>query len=705
MNLKPFRFAASALGDYVADMAAPESRVFGGRILYLASDPRLLEAQLDGETLAEPPELLSAISTDEIAPGWVCFHYDEVLGRHTMRGLRGSRIGEGAIQDGGFEVLVAGESMGCGSSREQAPFSQLAAGIRLVIAHSFEKIYRQNCQNIGLLTSTDFGLLPRIARGEAICLDEFTCGLDPISCAIVRAGGLFAYNKQRMSFGQPAPLHVDTNESAAAPSGNAAPPDNAALPGNAAASSAESGRAEFQATGGKTRPMTLVEKIIASHAVVDPVRGVVGMASVAPGDALFVKTDVRFSHEYVTPMAAALFEDALGKEARVRDPESVYLFSDHLTHLHESISPEKKALGLLDQARGLARIQTEFSKKNGLRLYGELDEGGAEAICHNAIVEDLALPGQLVTGTDSHSCMAGVLGAFAFGIGSTDMANAWFTGDVRLTVPETLRFELRGRLREGVAAKDVMLYILSKPFFRTSQGIGKVLEFGGTGLQSLSIDERATLTNMAVEAGGFTGIIEADARVFDYLRSRRSKPVPERPLKSDPDAEYLDSFSIDLEAISPMVATPGDPRNGVPLASLDPVPIEIAYGGSCTGGKMADMDMYAAVFRAALAQGKAIPKQVQCFIQYGSQAIRHYAVKAGHEAVFLEVGARVIQPSCGACINAGPGASKNPNQRTVSAQNRNFPGRSGPGQVYLASPYTVAASAIAGHLTPATVTR
>jgi 3-isopropylmalate/(R)-2-methylmalate dehydratase large subunit len=327
---------------------------------------------------------------------------------------------------------------------------------------------------------------------------------------------------------------------------------------------------------------------------------------------------------------------------------------------------------------------------------------GSEAICHNKVVEEIALPGQLVAGTDSHTCMAGALGCFAFGVGSTDMANAWFTKDVRVTVPETARFVLRGKLRDGVCAKDVMLHILSQPFFKTSAGIGKVLEFAGDGVRGMALDERATLTNMAVEAGGFTGIIEADEVVVDYLvkqRGLRADEVRARIVKADAGAAYLATFDIDLGAIAPMVALPGDPRNGIPLAALrekGAVRIDIAYGGSCTGGKKADMDMYADVLARAVKSGKRVAEGVHLYIQFGSQDIRRYAEERGYMDVFAKAGAELVDPSCGACIKAGPGVSDSPDQVTVSSQNRNFPGRSGPGKVYLASPLVVAASAIAG---------
>jgi len=310
-----------------------------------------------------------------------------------------------------------------------------------------------------------------------------------------------------------------------------------------------------------------------------------------------------------------------------------------------------------------------------------------------------------VMGTDSHTCMAGALGCFAFGVGSTDMANAWLTRDVRVTVPQSARFNLHGKLRPGVCAKDVMLHLLSQPFFKSSDGIGKVLEFAGDGLAHLPLDERATLTNMAVEAGGFTGIIEADEVVVDYLvkqRGANADDVRRRFVKADPGAEYCATFEVDLGQIVPMVATPGDPRNGVPLTELNQlgpgVKIDIAYGGSCTGGKKADMDMYAQVLGDAVRKGKRVAAGVHFYLQFGSQDIRRYAEEKGYLKVFEQAGAELVDPSCGACIKAGPGSSDSPDQVTVSAQNRNFPGRSGPGKVYLASPLVVAASAIAGRI-------
>ncbi len=651
----------------------PDRICFKGRILFLTEDTSLIrqqleaqgdereqiEAQLAARLANDDLPLMSNISTDEITPGWVCFYYDETLGQYVYVGMRDGAVKKDEVKQGGFAVVVSGLSKGCGSSRETAPYAEKWAGIQLVIAKSIEKIYGQNSQNIGLLTSDDFGLVQRIRNGEEISLSEFTDGLDPIAQAIVEHGGLFNYNKARLA-GRVSPPPLQT----------------------------------------KARPMTIVEKIIARHAFVTA--GKIGVEAVKPGDALFAVADVRFSHEYVTPMAESLLKQALGPDARVTEPESVFAFRDHLTFLGRVMSQKHRDMGLLERAEGLATTQEDFTTRQGIRLYGENPDGGSEAICHNAVVEDLALPGQIVIGTDSHTCMAGVLGCFAFGVGSTDMANAWYAKDIRIRVPETVRYVLKGRKRADVAAKDVMLYILASEYMKTSKGIAKVLEFAGEDLKNWPMDERATLTNMSVEAGGTTGIIEPDEVTLDYIVKMRDldrDEVRRGFTFSDPEAEYAAVFEINLDEIRPMVATPGDPRNGIPIDQLQQeVRIDAAYGGSCTGGKMADMDMYAEVLQNALDQGKRVAPGVHLYLQFGSQKIKQYARDRGYIEIFERAGAELIDPSCGACINAGPGASPSAETVTVSAQNRNFPGRSGPGKLYLASPYVVAASAIAGKI-------
>ncbi|WP_243322198.1 aconitase family protein [Geothrix sp. SG200] len=643
----------------------PDSIFFDGRILFLTEDPEPIHRQLAGDDL-DPSAigpLRDQISTDEITPAFICYHYDEKLGDFPYLGLKcGDRfpVKEGAVKAGGFAVSVAGKRRGKGSSREASPYAEWCAGLRLVIAESFERIYRQNCQNLGLLTSTDFGLIARLRRGEGIPLAEFTEGLDPVTAEIVRRGGLFAYNAARLA-------------------GEVAPP----LPAH------------------KPRPMTYAEKLLARHTVVDAAAGQVGLRVVKPGDGLFVQADWRFSHEYVTPMAASFLEKALGPDVQLRDPSSILAFRDHLTFLRHSMKAEHRAMGLLAVAEGLKPAQEAFCAKHGIRLHGELPDGsGSEGICHAIMAERYALPGQVVVGTDSHTPHAGALGCLAFGVGTTDIACAWVTGDARVTVPPTLRVRLNGRLRPGVSAKDLVLHLLAQPLIREGGAIGHVVEYQGEALRDLDTDERATLTNMAAEIGGFTGLIAPDAETVRFVKERRGAEITLEPwMRGDEDAEYAKTLDVDCAALGPMLARPGDPGNGLALSGLgETVPIHIAYLGSCTGGKREDLRRAYEVVRAAAAEGRRIPEGVRFFVQCGSEDVRRHAEAQGWIAAFEAVGAVVLGSSCGACINAGPGVSTRPDEVTISAINRNFPGRSGPGQMWLASPATVAASALAGRI-------
>ncbi len=288
----------------------------------------------------------------------------------------------------------------------------------------------------------------------------------------------------------------------------------------------------------------------------------------------------------------------------------------------------------------------------------------------------------------------------AFGVGTTDMANAFVTGAVRLTLPASLRVELDGALPAGVTAKDIVLHLLAQPEIRAGAGVGKVFEFAGQAIAALSIDERATLTNMTAELGGLTGIVAPDAETGRFLRERRGVDAGIASwMRSDPGAVYAATLRVDCAALSPLVAAPGDPGNGVPLSSLTARPrIDIAYGGSCTAGKREDFDYYHQVLAWAVARGMRLPDGVTLYLQYGTTAVRDYCVARGYDKTFAAVGARILQPSCGACANCGPGSSTDASQVTISAINRNFPGRSGPGSVWLASPPTVMASALAGEL-------
>ncbi|MGZ5228336.1 MAG: aconitase family protein, partial [Burkholderiales bacterium] len=540
----------------------------------------LIKRQLAGEDLpwdaknpANNPKLRDDISTDEITPAHYCFYFDETLGEIPYLGLKcGSvtPIARGDVKRGGFVCAVSGKRRGKGSSREQSPYAEMCAGIQVVIAENIERIYKQNCQNLGLLTSTNFSLIDRIRGGAEIALSEFTAGEDEITRHVIEYGGLFPFNVARMLGMVFLPPIKDAGEGARA-----------------------------------TRAMTLAEKIFARHMINE--KGEVGVTSVKPGDTGFARADLRFSHEYVTPMASIFFERYVGKDAKVNDPSTIIFFRDHLTFLDEVISEEKKKLGLLDLATQLKLKQQDFAKKQGIRLHGELiDRKGSEGICHSIVLESYALPGQLNIGSDSHTPHVGAIGCVAFGIGTTDVFNSWITKDVRVKIPESVRIVIRGRKHPNVTAKDFILKILSLDYVRSGKALAKVMEYAGEAIEALSVDERATMTNMAAEIGGFTGIVAPDRKAVDFLVERRAMERKKAEamiegLYSDPGAQYAHVIELDAADITPMVATPGDPGNGKFVRELNtPVPVEIAYGGTCTAGKNEDMDMYAAVLADAL---------------------------------------------------------------------------------------------------------
>jgi len=454
--------------------------------------------------------------------------------------------------------------------------------------------------------------------------------------------------------------------------------------------------------------MTIAEKIFARHLITDASKGEAGVRWVQPGDAGFFRTDIRFSHEYVTPMASIFFEEKVGKDAKVVDADSVLFFRDHLTFLSKVMSQERIEEGLLDVANELEVKQREFSLKQGVKLYGEQmgQRLGSQAICHSKILEQYAEPGMLIIGTDSHTPHAGAIGAVAFGVGTTAIFNSWITKDVRASVPQSFKVVISGKPAANVTAKDYMLEILRHPYIRDGHAIGQIIEYAGPAVEALSVDERATMTNMAAEVGAFTGIIAADEKSVDFMVRERDMER-ERALtltegmQSDPGAEYVKVIEIDASTVRPMAALPNDPGNGVHIDELgdEPIRIDIAYAGSCTAGKKEDMDMYAAVFAEADEQGLTTHPDVDVFIQCGSTEVREYCREKGYLDLFERMGAEFIEPGCGACIAAGPGVTSSPDQVSISSQNRNFPGRSGPGQLYLGSPYSVAASAIAGHVT------
>jgi 3-isopropylmalate/(R)-2-methylmalate dehydratase large subunit len=571
---------------------------------------------------------------------------------------------------------VAGARYGKGSSREHSPMAEKLAGVQLVIAQSFERIYRQNADNIGLLTATDFGLIARIARGEAIALEEIVVGRDTLTAAIVRSGGLLAYGQTLPTPKRPS---IATNNIAA--------------------------YAIFNwATG--LKGLNLFEKIISRNVLGTGATATPPAAVLTAGDGLFIRADWRFIHEYYTGMAAHMLHQRFGTPLQLHDAQSIIAFEDHTNYVAQS--PAHLTAGLVPNMHAMCNAHRSFAADNQLTSYralteaeAALDDGSNVAgISHAMMNEHYALPGQVIVGTDSHTPHSGALGCVAFGVGTTEMANAFMTGAVRLTMPECLKIDLQGHLPAGITAKDIALHLLALPAIRAGVGVGKVFEFTGSGITQLKTDERSTLTNMTAELGGLTGIVAPDAETLRFLKERRSVDFTiEDWMHSDAHAMYADTIVVDCAQLAPMLAAPGDPGNGIALSALGKsVKIDIAYGGSCTAGKREDFDHYHAVLHWAAQRGLRVPEHLTLYLQFGTTAVRDYCIAQGYMEAFRQVGAKILQPSCGACANCGPGSSTDANQVTISAINRNFPGRSGPGQVWLASPPTVVASAIAGQI-------
>lgn len=654
------------------------------QVLYLSHNPALIVRQLAGERLnrEQAGPLRDDVSTDEITPVHILSHYDDTLGDFAHTGLRCAEqnpIARKALRESGFQVLVAGRRYGKGSSREHSPTAEKLAGVQLVIAESFERIYRQNADNIGLFTSTDFGLLDRIERGESIRLADLLQGREDLAASILGAGGLLRWGQRFLN--------------------QADVPPRAPVPVWSSQVQRSGGDGPAQASA---QALTLFEKILTRHRLPAPHTPSQPQA----GDGLFVRADWRFIHEYYTGMADTLLRGALGEHFKLQRPEHIVVFEDHTSYVDES--PAHVRGGLITNMHAMSQAQRDFAARHGLRMHRTLtdaevlqDDGSNVAgISHAMVAEHYALPGQVVVGTDSHTPHSGALGCVAFGVGTTDMANAFVTGAVRVTLPESVRVELQGQLPPGVTAKDLMLHLLATPYIRSGSGVGKVFEFSGNGMAHLSTDERATLTNMCAELGGLAGIVTPDAETVRFLKERRSVDFQlEDWMHSDDDALYAHRITVALDSLSPMVARPGDPGQGLALSDLhERVHIGIAYGGSCTAGKREDFDHYHAVLAWGLAHGLKVPEGVQVFLQYGTTAVRDYCIAQGYDKTFAALGVRILQPSCGACANCGPGSSTDAAQVTVSAINRNFPGRSGPGQVWLGSPPTVMASALAGEL-------
>jgi 3-isopropylmalate/(R)-2-methylmalate dehydratase large subunit len=448
--------------------------------------------------------------------------------------------------------------------------------------------------------------------------------------------------------------------------------------------------------------MTIVEKMIAGKLLSR--NG--APRYVKPGDAVLAQVDGGYSHEFTTAQVHEFLKLEYGNDYDLPDPSKYAVFEDHL--LYATDLP--KYGRFTEKIQTLRDMQKMFQKRTGVRDYSA-EDGISPGICHQVAREEFIDVGDFIQATDSHTCMGGASNALAYGVGSTEYANLVHNQFAFVNVPESIRFELIGELDSGCTAKDVILHILWR-YATNSETLDRSMEFGGPGLASLSMDERATLCNMATECSAKTGICEPDDLTIEWLLARRDDLNEEgmraRFVLPDEGAVYGGGVhTIDLTEIRPMVAHPGDPDKGIPsdptngayIDEIGEIAIDIAYAGSCTAGKDDDFSYYARVTEAALDAGLSIPSDVDCYIQFGSKTVKDLSAKMGWTVLFERAGVKLIDPGCGACIGAGPGISDDPNQITISAINRNYQGRSGPGRLYLASPLTVMTSAFTGRIT------
>jgi 3-isopropylmalate/(R)-2-methylmalate dehydratase large subunit len=447
--------------------------------------------------------------------------------------------------------------------------------------------------------------------------------------------------------------------------------------------------------------MTMTEKILAKHAQ---------KAAVQPGENIWVDVDVLMTHDVCGPGTIGVFHEKFGQDAKVWNPDKVVIIPDHYIFTKEKICHRN------------IQILRDFVKQQGLKYYYDpefvtMDEGmpnpykdptktNYKGVCHKALPEEGHVrPGEILLGTDSHTCTAGAFGQFATGIGNTD---AWFflgTGKLWLKVPPTMKFTFRGEIPAYLTAKDLILAVIGE--IGVDGATYRSMYFAGDGINSLTLEDRMTLTNMAIEAGGKNGVCDVDEKTLQYVRARSNVPNWE-VFKDDAGAQYLSEHEWDLSTMEPMVAKPHSPDNKDTAHNCRDVKVDRAYIGSCTGGKITDM-----IFAANLLKGNTV--KIKTFVVPGSTEVHadmkrlnlRGAAREGNEKsiedVLVDAGCLIGASGCSACLG-GPADTFGRLQGTevcISTTNRNFPGRMGSknAAVYLASPLTVAASALTGHVT------
>ncbi|MCD6470880.1 3-isopropylmalate dehydratase large subunit [Candidatus Bathyarchaeota archaeon] len=412
--------------------------------------------------------------------------------------------------------------------------------------------------------------------------------------------------------------------------------------------------------------MNICEKILAAAS---------GKDIVKPGDIVEAKVDMAMVNEITGPLAIQTFKK-IGLE-KVWDNQRIVLVLDHQVPADSIKSAE------------LHKIMRKFAREQNIPFLYDVGDGG---ICHQVMVESGHVrPGALIVGADSHTCTYGALGAFATGIGSTEMAAVFATGEIWLKVPSAIKINVFGKFRDFVTPKDLILNIIGR--IRADGAIYKAIEFAGPTIRDMSISGRLTLCNMTVEMGAKTGIIEPDEKTIEYVKKRTDKPF--KLFRSDPDAEYERTMEFNVDHLEPMVACPHSVDNVKPVKDVEDVEINQAFLGSCTNGRLEDLEIAAKILK-----GRRVKKGVRMLVTPASSKIYFQALRKGILEIFAEAGACICPPTCGACFGGHMGILAS-GEVCVSTSNRNFVGRMGSpdAEIYLASPATVAASAITGKIT------
>lgn len=425
--------------------------------------------------------------------------------------------------------------------------------------------------------------------------------------------------------------------------------------------------------------MTMTEKILAKHA---------GRSRAVPGDNIWVDTDILMTHDVCGPGTIGVFHKQFGKDAKVWDREKVVIIPDHYIFTADAMANRN------------VDVLRQFVKEQNLPYFYDVGTARYKGVCHIALPEEgHTRPGEILFGTDSHTCTAGAFGEFATGIGNTDAGFVMGTGKLWLKVPPTMRFVFHGNLPPYLMAKDLILAIIGD--ISVDGATYRAMEFDGDGVFALNIEERMTLCNMAIEAGGKNGIITADKVTLDFVNARNKSGKPYEVVKTDPDATFMYEKVYDVSKLEPIIAKPHSPDNKAKVSEVKGTKLDRAYIGSCTGGKMTD-------FRAAARMMKGRSVKIDTFVvpatsEIAGQLKTEKLNGQTLEEIFLSAGAKMGEPSCAACLG-GPSDTfgrLNTPISCISTTNRNFPGRMGhkEARVFLASPLTVAASAISGTIT------